>query len=65
MGAEYNQFGEDCKSSKKEKKGKFVWVGDQNDTFKFLQRELFLHGVFWPTMEFRVLKLEGSYFGHI
>jgi hypothetical protein len=52
MGDEYNHLGEECKSSKQEKERKFVWVGDQNYAFTFLHRELFLHGVFWPTMEF-------------
>jgi hypothetical protein len=28
MGVEYNQLGEECKSSKQEKERKFVWVGD-------------------------------------
>jgi hypothetical protein len=27
MGTEYNQLGEECKSSKQEKERKFVWVG--------------------------------------
>jgi hypothetical protein len=30
MGVEYDYLGEECKSSKKEKGRKFVWVGDQN-----------------------------------
>ena len=46
MGDKYNQLGEECKSSEKEKKRKFVWVGDENYAFMFLHRELFLHGVF-------------------
>jgi hypothetical protein len=51
MGDEYNQLGEECKSSKKEKERKFVWVGDQNYGFTFLDRELFLHGVVFPSMD--------------
>jgi hypothetical protein len=52
MGIDYNQLGEECKSSKQEKKRKIVWVGDQNYTFTSLYGELFLHGVFWTTKEF-------------
>jgi hypothetical protein len=51
MGDEYNQVGEECKSNKQEKGRKFVWVGDTNYEFMFLQREHFLGGVFWTTME--------------
>ena len=45
MGVEYNQLGEECKSSKQEKEGKFKWVEDQNDRFMFFHGELFLDGV--------------------
>jgi hypothetical protein len=47
MGANYNQFGEECKSSMQEE-GKFVWVGNQNCTFTFLHEEQFLHRILWP-----------------
>ena len=46
MGVEYNQLGEECRSSKQEKERKSVWVGDQNYRFMFLDGELFLHGFF-------------------
>jgi hypothetical protein len=52
MGAKYNRLGEECKSRNKEKGRKFVWVGDHNYAFTFFQEEQFLHGAFWPAMEF-------------
>jgi hypothetical protein len=65
MGDEYNHLGEECKSSKQEKERKFVWVEGQNYTFTFLHGEQFLHGDFWTTRDFGVLKLEGSHSGHV
>jgi hypothetical protein len=42
MGVEYNQLGEECKSSKQEKERKFVWVeGEELDIHVFAWRAVF------------------------
>jgi hypothetical protein len=61
MGVEYNQLGEECKSSKQEKDRKYVWVGDP---ILVHSRVCIKSGFKWSfrgrAIGFRVWGLEGS-----
>jgi hypothetical protein len=63
MGVGYNHLWE-VKSSKQERDKICMGRGDRIRV-TFLYGEQFLHGNFWTTREFRVLKLEGSHGGYV